>query len=149
MKTTEWFGGLGAACLLTACVSQEPFVEGTVRVGEDLQLAEGQHLIVRAVPDHPDGFDPRRVYHGDEVFAEQAEADAVQFPYEFHIEGSEPRSQDIPWLLLAWISDDPRATWIQPGERFGATQFDMVHVSHGPLFANGLEVTIDGVAPPE
>jgi hypothetical protein len=133
---------------LAGCVAMEPFVEGEVRLAAESDANAGQFLIVRAVPDHPDGFDPRRVYHGDEEFIGRARADEIEFPHAFHLEGPEPRSQDIPWLLLAWLSDDPHATWIQPGQTFGASQFELVHHSHAPVFADGLEVALDGIAPP-
>lgn len=130
------------------CGADNPFVEGEARLGPEGAVAGGPFLVLRAVPDHPDGFDPRRVYHGDEELTARFDADAVEFPFEFHLEGEETVSMDQPWLLLAWFSSDPHADWIKPGQTFGAIQFEFTHVSHAPSYAQGLAVTIDETAPP-
>lgn len=139
--------GLLALLASTGCTNEGPHVEGQVRLATSRVPALEPWLVVRAVPDHPDGFDPHRVYHGDEEFIDAFAVDEIDFPHAFHLHGPEPRTQGKPWLLLAWLTDDPHAEWIQPGQSFGAVRFEIVHVPHAPSYAEDLEVTLDQLAP--
>jgi hypothetical protein len=140
--------GVGATLGLSGCVEQSPFVEGVVHHASWQIASPGQYLVIRAVPDHPDGFDPRRGYHGHEAFIESVPATAIDFPYAFHIPGPRPRAHGKPWRLLAWLTENPHAEWIQPGELFGTTDFELVHTAYGPAFSEDLEVTLEDIAPP-
>ena len=88
-----------------------------------------------------------RVYHGDEELFAVHHSDAIEFPFEFHVEGEESPSMSKPWLLLVWFANEPTPEWIRPGQTFGAIQFEFTHVSHGPSYADGLEITLDETAP--
>lgn len=129
-------------------MQQPPFVEGEVHLAERQIPTSGQWLVVRAVPDHPDGFDPRRGYHGDEEFIETVPITSIDFPYTFYIPGGRPRAPDESWLLLAFVTDNPHAEWLQPGQLYGATPFELVHTPHGPSYADDLVVTLDAIGPP-
>ncbi len=130
-----------------ACTADGPSIEGEARLAPQGEKA-GAFFVIRAVPDHPDGFEPHRVYHGDEALFATFHADSIEFPFQFRLEGEETASMDQPWLLLAWFANEPTPEWIAPGQTFGAIQFEFTHVSHGASYADGLEVMVDETAPP-
>jgi hypothetical protein len=125
-----------------------PSVEGEVALAQ--RDATTPLLLIRVFPDHPDGFDPHRIYKGDGEFgSEVVRVDDVDFPYAFRFEQpEEPQPSGARWRVLAWLAADPHARWIHPGETFGTQSFEFVHVPHGASYADGLVVELGETAPP-
>lgn len=136
---------LGCACALGCAAS--PSVEGEVVLAH--RDAARPHMVIRVFPDHPDGFDPRRVYKGDDEFGSEVVAvDDVEFPYAFRFErADEPHPNGARWRVLAWLAADAHERWIHPGETFGTEAFEFQHVAHGSSFADGIVVELGQTAP--
>jgi hypothetical protein len=136
-----------ASIVSTAC-AQVPSVEGEVVLAE--RDAARPLLVIRVFPDHPDGFDPRRIYKGDAEFGSEVVAvEDVELPYAFRFEREEePHPSGATWRVLAWLAADPHERWIHPGETFGTESFEFVHVPHGASHADGIVVELGQTAPP-
>ena len=130
----------------TGC-AEAPSVEGEVALAQ--RDAARPLLVIRVFPDHPDGFDPQRIYKGDGEFgSEVVPVDEVEFPYAFRFEQpSEPHPSGARWRVLAWLADDAHERWIHPGEAFGTESFEFVHVPHGASYADGIVVELGQIAP--
>lgn len=135
------------AIAMSGGCAQYPSVEGEVVLAQ--REAEADLLFVRVFPDHPDGFDPRRVYKGGGEFgSEVVPVEVVEFPYAFRFaQPEEPHPSGARWRVLAWLGDDEHARWIRPGETFGTRSFEFVHVAHGASYAEGIVVELDQTAP--
>ncbi len=117
-------------------------------LGDHADASEfGSHVIVRAVPDYIDGFSPDRPYRGDRVLQADCPLEHTEIPLEFFLAGSDRVARGAPprWLLLAWITDDPLATWVGEGELFGAAVFHFDRDSFGGYHALDLTVELDDV----
>jgi len=140
---------LTVAILLAGCVDYQPHVEGEIDLAH--RDATASLLRLRIFPDHPDGFDPRRIYTGDREFAsETIEIDAIEFPHAFDLVGHEEPDHNAKerWRALAWIGDEAEDTWIRPGQTFGTAAFTFEHEPHTAMHADGIVIELDAIAPP-
>ena len=137
-------GILGSGCALE---EGTPVVSGVMDVDASVELTRA-HLIVRAVPDHPDGFAVGRDYHGPLFFEDGCPTDHLEFPFAYMLAGEQSdvdETHGARWRLLVWETDDPEAHWVKPGEAYGTVPFDFVEDAYGS-YAPGVDVVIDRVA---
>jgi hypothetical protein len=147
MMQRTWPAGIVAVMFVVGCGSEAPHVEGEVDLASRERSAP--YLVVRVVPDHPDGFDPRRIYMGDAEFGSFAvPTEEIEFPFAFFLEGREPPHDDTPFRVIAWLGDDPNAIWFRPGQTFGTRSFRFEHVVYAESYADDLRVELDTIAPP-
>jgi hypothetical protein len=140
---------LSSALVGCAQTDEGAYIAATL-LGDHDQAAEyGGNLLVRAVPDHEDGFSAGRPYLGHHEYADQCPIEHVELPLDFALSGSELMLHNKParWLLLAWITDDTDATWVAPGELYGTTTFEFWHDPYFGYIAEDVEVELDTVRP--
>jgi hypothetical protein len=123
------------------------YIEARLVGDHEEATAFGSHLVVRAVPDHVEGFSPARPYLGERVYEGECPLDHIDFPLDFILSGSDRLLHRAPprWLLLAWITDDPRATWVAEGQLYGTTTFEFTQDAYAGHWAEGLVVELDQV----
>lgn len=134
--------------LVDGCyVEGDATVTGVVLLGEEDPSDYGELVLIRAVPDHPDGFSPTRPYRGDRVFAASCPLQHTDFPVDFLlwedeaiVDGAFPR-----WVLVAWVGNHDRETWVSPGQLYGTATFDFHEDSFG-AWAQDVVVKLDTVA---
>lgn len=114
--------------------------------GEDL-TAYGDTVILRAVPDHIDGFEPTRPYFGRRVFSASCPLEHTEIPLDFLMVGDNESVRGAPprWLLLAWIGEEEDETWPEPGALYGTATFDFDSTSQRSSWADGVIVELDTV----
>ena len=146
---------LGLALVATGCHAGpgEVIILGQLRTERGDLSRFGSQVIVRAVPDHIDGFSPSNPYTGPRVYEATCPLEHTEFPVEFsifdddrHLERAPPR-----WLLLAWIADDLSETWVEDGALFGAATFEFRTDYYGASVADGIVIDLDqvyGAEPP-
>lgn len=139
---------LGAGCV-TGCQvpDQTAFITATLVADLGDVSESDDYLLVRAVPDHADGFATARPYQGDRVYADQCPLDHLEFPLEFALVGPGSHLEGAPerWRLLAWITDDPSATWVGPGELYGTVAFRFDHDPYWGPVAEGITFELTDV----
>ncbi|MBC8074405.1 MAG: hypothetical protein IAG13_39160 [Deltaproteobacteria bacterium] len=125
------------------------YIAATLLGDQEEAAAYGGHLLVRAVPDHADGFAPGRKYFGPREFADQCPIDHVELPLDFALWGSDDPLHGAPrrWRLLAWITDDTDAIWPAAGELYGTQSFEYWHDPYYGYIADGIEIELTEVVP--
>ena len=142
-----------AALLLggAGCVYDEgggtPVITGVLQ--RDAEVAQSKSFVLmRAVPDHPDGFEVSRDYRGERFLEDGCPTQHLEFPFPYVLYG-DPDAVDgadhVRWRLLVWETDDPEATWVQPGDVYGTTAFGFRRDAYGS-YATEVDVVIDRVA---
>lgn len=123
-------------------------VAGVVMLGEADPSDYGEVVLIRAVPDHPDGFSPTRPYRGGRVLEASCPLQHTDFPADFLmfedeaiVDGAPPR-----WVLLAWIGNHDRETWVSPGQLYGTATFEFDRDAYG-AWAQDVVVELDTEAP--
>lgn len=148
-------GALGAAVAALVLVSSgcsydsegTPIVTGFMDRAASIELTQ-PHVLVRAVPDHPDGFAVDRDYHGPLFFEDGCPTEHLEFPFEYVLFGEQDdvdETNGARWRLVVWETDDPDAYWPKPGEAFGTVPFFFVDDPYGS-WAGDVHVVIDQVA---
>lgn len=144
---------MSIAALVLAAGCQPPdegvYIEAFLRGDHDQAVAMGENILVRAVPDHRDGFDASRPYHGIYHYEDQCPIDHVEFPLDFALFGSDRDVVRAPkrWIMLAWMTDDTDATWPAPGELYGVSTFTYSHDPYFGYFAEGIVVNLENIRP--
>jgi hypothetical protein len=138
-------GTLAAA----GCSYQEgmPIVAGVMHRDADVELTR-PHLLLRAIPDHPEGFAEGREYRGPLFFEDSCPTEHLEFPFEYMLTGDQrdvDETDGVRWRVLVWEADDPNATWVRPGEAYGTAAFHFVDDPYGS-WATGVDLVIDHVA---
>ncbi len=143
--------GISIAGSVAGC--QEPdqgvYIAATL-FGDHAEASDrGTHLLVRAVPDHADGFAPGRQYLGDREYTDECPLDHLEFPLQFALFGNDRLLDGTPprWRLLAWVTDDVDATWVAPGELYATASFTYWHDPYFGYVAEGVELQLDQVRP--
>ena len=142
-------GVLAVVSVVAGCQPPDEgvYVEARLLGDHEEAMAYGNHLRVRAVPDHRDGFSPSRPDFGERVYEGECPLDHVEFPLDFFLSGSDRLLQHAParWLLLAWVTDHPEATWVAEGQLYGTTTFEFNEDSYAGHWAEGLVIELDQV----
>jgi hypothetical protein len=133
----------------SGCASGEgtPIVTGVMDRDASVELTR-DHVIMRAIPDHPDGFAVGRDYRGPLYFEAGCPTEHLEFPFPYMLPGDQDdvdETDGVRWRLLVWETDDPNATWVKPGEAYGTVPFHFVDDPYGS-WASGVDVVIDSVA---
>lgn len=146
---------LGLCIVATGCEGGqgEVIILGQLRADRTDLARFGSQVIVRAVPDHIDGFSPDNPYTGPRVYQATCPLEHTEFPVEFSIFGDGRHLERAPprWLLLAWIADDVSETWVDEGALFGAATFEFHEDYYGASIADGVVIQLDqvyGAEPP-
>lgn len=107
----------------------------------------GDTVILRAVPDHIDGFLPNRPYLGRRVLSASCPLEHTDIPLDFFMYGDNRAVRGAPprWLLLGWIGDEEDETWPSEGQLYGATTFEFDSSSSGSSWADGVFIELDTV----
>ncbi len=144
-----FLASLFATAVLAGCQPPDDgvLIEATLRGVQDRVEDAGSYVLVRAVPDHKDGFNPGRKYTGPREYADGCPIDHLELPLDFALFGSERHVDGSPdrWLLLAWVTDDPDAIWVAPGELYGTATFEFRRDSWFGYLADGIVVDIENV----
>jgi hypothetical protein len=134
---------------LTGCQPPDEgvYIEAYLRGDHDQAVSFADNILVRAVPDHRDGFLASRPYHGIRHFEDQCPIDHVEFPLDFALFGSDHDVLGSPerWIMLAWMTDDTEATWPAPGELYGVATFEYAHDPYFGYYAEGIVVNLEHV----
>lgn len=133
----------------TGCALDEgtPIVTGVMDRDASVELTR-EFVIMRAVPDHPDGFSVARDYHGPLFFEDGCPTEHLQFPFGYMLTGDQrdvDETDGVRWRLLVWETDDPEAHWVKPGEAYGTVPFHFVDDAYGS-WASGVDIAIDRIA---
>ena len=120
-------------------------ITGVLVADIDDLMTFGDTVILRAVPDHIDGFDPGRPYLGRRVFSASCPLEHTEIPLDFLMVGDNEAVRGAPprWLLLAWIGKDENETWPEAGALYGTTTFDFYSTSQRSSWADGVVVELD------
>lgn len=133
------------ATVLGGC-SGTSFVEGTLSLGE--HVGEFEFAEVRAFPPHSAGFSVRRIYDGEELLEDSIVLGKSPSPITFRLEGYDIGDPGGPWRMLAWLTNREHSTWVGTHEPYGTRSFAF-DCANGPACAvQGVDLTIDNVAPP-
>lgn len=133
----------GSACALD---EGTPVVTGVMDRDAGVELTR-ELVLVRAVPDHPDGFEVSRDYHGPLFFEDGCPTSHLEFPFGFMLVGDQrdvDATDGARWRLLVWETNDPDATWVKPGEAFGTAAFHFADDAYGSWA--DVDIVIDRVA---
>ena len=133
----------------TGCAFEEgtPIVTGVLDRDASVEITS-EFLLVRAVPDHPDGFSVSRDYHGPLFFEDGCPAEHLEFPFGYMLTGEQSdvdETDGVRWRLLVWETDDPNAHWVKPGQAYGTVPFHFVDDAYGS-WASGVDIVIDRIA---
>lgn len=140
------------AALMSVCVgcaAEEgvPIVTGVMDRDAGVELTK-QFVLVRAVPDHLDGFEVSRDYRGERVFEDGCPTEHLEFPFAYMLVGDQDDvdgTDGVRWRVLVWETDDPDATWVRPGEAYGTAAFHFIDDPYGS-WASEVDVVIDQIA---
>jgi hypothetical protein len=133
----------GASCSLDDGIA---VVTGVMGRDAAVELTR-EFVLVRAVPDHRDGFEVRRDYHGDLFFEDECPTDHLEFPFAYMLLGDQThvdKTSGARWRLLVWETDDPDATWVEPGEAYGTAAFRFAKDAYGSWAQ--VDIVIDRIA---
>lgn len=137
---------VGALMMLGSACSYEgdAYVTGVLRSGSEPLDAYGQAVLLRAVPDHIDGFSPDRPYMGDRFLEASCPLEHTEFPVDFIMFGDHSDVVGAPprWLLLAWVGDSEDETWIRTGQRYGTATFEFIQ-GYDSSWADSIEIELD------
>lgn len=132
----------------TGCESDYGMTISGVLVSRYANLdAYGDTILLRAVPDHVDGFSPDRPYRGGRVVSANCPLEHTEIPLDFWMVGDADDLDRAPprWLLLAWIGDDETETWVTPGQLYGTTTFEFIEDGPGGPAAWDLQVQLNEI----
>jgi hypothetical protein len=124
-----------------------PVLTGFMDRDAGLELTKS-YVMMRAIPDHPDGFSEGRDYWGPRVLEASCPTEHLELPMEYMLWGAHDDvdgATHLRWRVLAWETDDPEATWFQPGEVYGTAEFRWREDAYGP-WAHHVDLVMDRVA---
>jgi hypothetical protein len=146
-------GWVAAAALVAVAVGCEydtqstPVLTGFMDRDASLDLTKS-FVVMRAIPDYPDGFDENRDYWGPRVLEASCPTQHLELPMEYMLWGDEDAvggTQHLRWRVLVWETNDPYSTWMVPGEVYGTSEFHWNEDAYG-YWANDVDVVMDRVA---
>ncbi len=139
--------GIALSTVGLGCVYEgTPTISGVLHRDPGIERTN-KFVLMRAVPDHPDGFAVGRDYHGPLFFEDGCLSDHLDFPLPYMLWGDQDHvdaTDGARWRLLVWETDDPTAHWVEPGEPFGTKAFHFNLDPHGSWAE--VDVSIEHVA---
>jgi hypothetical protein len=115
---------LGMVVFISACDPEGPGATGNVYLGEGIQSDGYLTLEIRVFPDQNDALNLSDPSQGD-GFGVSISHDNVTFPYNYRV-GETIGSTDFQnWRVVAWLAKTSDNQWIQSGEHYGTTRFEV------------------------